>query len=425
MNSVTHWVIENVLVYSTLLQLCIIIAAFIIARISAPFLQKRIEEGKKSPWFEKYFPRLAHTILPLALPVIWLILQWLSVFIAEAAGWSSHLIESTVSLLTAWVIIRMVTSIFGDPAWSRLIAYSAWTVAALNIVDLLDVTISFLDGLAIQMGDIRISLLGVGKAALALIIMLWMAGYISNLLDRRISAFTSMTPSSRVLFRKLFRIGLFAFAVVLALESVGIDLTAFAVFSGAVGLGIGFGLQKVFSNLISGVILLLDKSVKPGDVIAIGETFGWINSLGARYVSVITRDGIEHLIPNEELISQRVENWSYTNRLIRLRVPIGVAYTSDIHEAIEVAIQSTHGLERVLVDPPPVCHLIGFGDNAVNLELRVWIQDPQKGVTNVKNEILLRIWDLYKEHGIEFPFPQRDLHLKSAVPLTITPSAET
>ena len=139
----------------------------------------------------------------------------------------------------------------------------------------------------------------------------------------------------------------------------------------------------------------------------------------ARYVSVITRDGTEHLIPNEELISQRVENWSYTHRLVRLRSPIGVSYGSNIRKAIEVATEAAGENERVLGDPEPVCHLLGFGDNAVNLELRIWIKDPQNGLTNVKSQVLLEVWDRFHDHGIEFPFPQRDLHLKSAVPLKI------
>ena len=168
----------------------------------------------------------------------------------------------------------------------------------------------------------------------------------------------------------------------------------------------------------------MDRSVKPGDVIAIGDTFGWINTLGARYVSVVTRDGTEHLIPNEELISQRVENWSYSNKLVRQKIPIGVDYGTDIHKARELAVQAVQGIERVLMEPKPVCHLIEFGDNAVSLELRIWISDPQNGVANVRSEVQLKIWDLYHEHDVVFPFPQRDLHLKSAIPLTVEMSSE-
>ena len=197
-------------------------------------------------------------------------------------------------------------------------------------------------------------------------------------------------------------------------------LTALAVFGGAIGLGLGFGLQKVISNLVSGMILLMDKSVKPGDVIAIDDTFGWINRLSARYVSVITRDGTEHLIPNEDLISQRVENWSYSDSLIRLKLPIGIAYESDVPKAMSLAVDAATGVNRVLVTPKPVCRLMNFGSDSVELELRVWIDDPERGVANVRSDVLLNVWNAYHDGGIEFPFSQRDLHLRSSVPLDVT-----
>jgi len=221
------------------------------------------------------------------------------------------------------------------------------------------------------------------------------------------------------LIGKLVRVLLIIIAVITALESIGIDLTALAVLGGAIGLGIGFGLQKVISNLMSGIILLMDKSVKPGDVIAIDNTFGWINRLSARYVSVITRDGIEHLIPNEDLISQRVENWSYSDSLIRLKLPIGISYESDVPLAMKLAVEAAETVPRVLDKPAPVCRLMNFGDDSVELELRVWIDDPQKGVVNVRSEVLLNIWNIYHEQGIEFPFSQRDLHIRSSVPLDV------
>jgi small-conductance mechanosensitive channel len=219
----------------------------------------------------------------------------------------------------------------------------------------LDPTIEVLDSMALQFGSFRMSVLGVAKAVIAVGFLVWLAGVVSGLVERRIAAMPRVSPAAGVLLGKLFRIAVYTLAVVMGLDAVGIDLTAFAVFSGAVGLGIGFGLQKVFSNLISGLILLMDRSVKPGDVIAIGDTYGWINSLGARCVSVITRDGTEHLIPNEELISHRVENWSYTNRLIRLRMPIGIDYESNVRQAIGLATEAALKVNRVLQKPGPVC----------------------------------------------------------------------
>lgn len=413
------WVIANVFVVAPLLQLITIGVVFLVVRFAAPRVERLFDLVKASGGYERQTQNIIRVLKPLTLPVLWIILQSVSVLIAQNAGWSSHLLESAVSLLTAWIIIRLATSFVADPGWSKAIAIAAWSLAALDIVGLLDPTLSVLDNMAMTFGETRVSVLDVGKALIALAVLFWLAGFTSKVMERRISRMSSLTPSVQVLFGKLLKITLFVIAFVLAMNTVGIDLTAFAVFSGAVGLGLGFGLQKVVSNLISGVILLLDKSVKPGDVIAIGQTYGWINSLSARYVSVITRDGTEHLIPNEELISQRVENWSYTDQLVRQRLPIGVSYSSDVRKAIELAIEAASAEDRVLDNPGPVCLLKGFGDNSVDLELRVWLRDPQNGLANVKNLILLRIWDLYHEHGIEFPFPQRDLHITQPVPVKI------
>ena len=248
---------------------------------------------------------------------------------------------------------------------------------------------------------------------------MWIANALSRMVENRLGKISHLTPSQQVLFGKLTRVLFIAVAILVAINSVGIDLTALAVFSGAVGLGVGFGLQKVVSNLISGVILLMDRSVKPGDVIAINDTYGWINAIGARYVSVITRDGIEHLIPNEELISRPVENWSYSNRLVRQRLPIGVSYESDIKKAIALAEQAAGEFDRIKTSPEPKCLLKGFGESSVDLELRIWIEDAEKGLSNIKSEIYLRIWDLFHENDIEFPFPHRDIKIRGAVPVRI------
>jgi small-conductance mechanosensitive channel len=311
------------------------------------------------------------------------------------------------------VIIGVLSGFVRDPIFSRFVALTVWVIAALNILGWLDAAIALLDSVAMSFGDLRISLLVVIKAVLSLAVLLWVATLVSAILERRIKGSPNLTPSVKVLFSKLLQITLIFFAFVAALSSVGIDLTAFTVFGGAVGVGIGFGLQKIVSNLISGIILLLDKSIKPGDVITVGDYYGAVNSLGARYVSVITRDGIEHLIPNEDLIVNRVENWSYSDNNIRLKAPIGVHYKADIHRARELCLQAASAVTRVLSDPPPVCLLRGFGDSSVDLELRFWICDPQNGRANVTSEVLFGVWDRFRENGIEIPYPQRDIHVRT------------
>jgi len=410
------WAQDNIFVLGAAIQFAVILFAFVVAWATAPALRKGMETPIEVSWYKRFGKPVAEAVVPLAMPVVWLVVQWFSVMAAEYAKWPHHLISVVVSLLTAWVVIRLATVLIRERTWSKVIAVIAWTVAALNITALLDPTIEVLDTMALQFGTFRISVLGVAKAFIAVGVLVWLAGVMSGLVERRLAAMPKVSPAAGVLLGKLFRIAVYTLAVVMGLDAVGIDLTAFAVFSGAVGLGIGFGLQKVFSNLISGLILLMDRSVKPGDVIAIGDSYGWINSLGARCVSVITRDGTEHLIPNEELISQRVENWSYSNNLVRLKLPIGIDYESDVRKAIALAVDAAKEVSRVLSHPPPVCQMRGFGDNSVDLELRIWLNDPQNGIGNVSSEVLLRVWDSYKAGGIHFPYPQRDIHIRSLPP---------
>ena len=416
---VTGWAHENVFVLSAASQALVVLVAFLVAWGLRGRAQHWLEVPWPVSWYDRFGRPIIDALIPLTLPVLWLIGQWFSVFAAERAEWPHHLITIVVSLLTAWVVIRLAATLIRNKTWSRAITIVAWAIAALSITDLLDPTMGVLDAMALQVGEVRLSVLGAIKALIALGVLLWLAGFAATLVERRMTAMPGIPAATGVLFGKLFRIGVYALAVIVGLETVGIDLTTFAVFSGAIGLGIGFGLQKVFSNLISGLILLMDRSVKPGDVIAIGDTFGWINSLGARYVSVITRDGTEHLIPNEELISQRVENWSHSNDLVRLKLDIGIDYDSDVRKAMDLAVEAAATVERVLDNPGPVCRVMEFGSDSVNLQLRVWIRDPRRGVVNVTSDVFLGVWDLYREHDINFPFAQRDLHIKSSIPLSV------
>jgi len=404
-----EWTLANVLVLGTALQLVASAAVLGLAVLIARKLRPRIAAMRPKP----ALARLHAALLDLLLPLIWLIAQWLATLTAQTMAWPSYFLELVATLLTAWAIISLVSRLARDPWWARIIAWTAWSIAALNILNLLEPVIAILDSAAVTFGALRISIYTVVKSTLALAILLSVALYVAGLLESRIRTARNLSPSVQVLFSKSLKIVLISLAVVIAIRSVGIDLTALAVLGGAVGLGIGFGLQKVISNLISGVILLIDKSIKPGDVIAVGNTYGWVSGLGGRYVSIVTRDGIEHLIPNELMITQTVENWTHSDNHTRLKVPIGVHYNCDVRLAIDLCIQAATETERVLQNPEPKCLLIGFGDSAVDLELRFWIQDAQNGVRNVRSDVLLKVWDKFHEHGVEIPYPQRDLHIRS------------
>ena len=238
-----------------------------------------------------------------------------------------------------------------------------------------------------------------------------LARFTARVTSARVRSNEDLSPSMQVLVVKFSQVLLYGAAFFIGLRTVGVDLTGLAVLSGAIGVGLGFGLQKVVSNLVSGIIILLDKSIKPGDVISLGETFGWINSLGARYVSITTRDGREYLIPNEDLITGQVVNWSHSNDFVRLDIYFGTAYGDDPHLVRKVAIDATSGVPRVLSSKPPVCHIVGFGDSSVDYILRFWIKDPTQGLTNIRGNVYLALWDAFQEHGISIPFPQREVRM--------------
>jgi small-conductance mechanosensitive channel len=321
----------------------------------------------------------------------------------------SYLIGVSISLATAWVAISILAALIRNHFINRVVAISAWTIAALSILGLLGETTRWLDAVAIVVGGLRISLLLLLKTSFLLLLTLWAAIVASNILDRQVRNVADLTPSIQVLIAKLIRLTLVTLAILVVLSSVGIDLSALAIFSGAVGVGVGFGLQKIVSNLVSGIILLADKSIKPGDVISVAEEFGWVDAMGARYTSVVLRDGREILIPNEDLVTQRVVNWSHSNQRVRLDVSFGVAYASDPHAVRRIAAAAAATVARVLSHPEPLCHLVKFNDFSLDFLLRFWIEDPIEGVTNVRGAVMLALWDAFKRDGIEIPFPVRDL----------------
>lgn len=409
------WFGAEVLTLDALVQIATVPLAVLLARALAPRLSAWLVRVVNWHAAEGTFRPLRDALIACTLPLLWLGFQILFLAVILRMGLAHHVLDIVVRLLLAWIIIRLATALIRNHAAARGIRLVVWTIVALDITGLLDMAMAFLDSLAFSFGAVRISLLGVLRGALALAVLLWVAAVATRLIERRLRRTTSLTPTVQVLFAKLAKIGLMAFAVLVALNWIGVSLTGFAIFSSAIGLGLGFGLQKVVSNLVSGVILLLDRSIKPGDVIVIGDTYGWINALAARYVSITTRDGTEYLIPNEELITQKVENWSHSNNLVRLKAPVGVAYNTDVPRAIALCIEAARETPRVLDNPQPICLLRGFGDNSVDLELRFWISDVPNGVANVTSEVLLRVWQKFHDNGVEFPFPQRDVHVKEPV----------
>ena len=388
--------------------LVVLLVSFILAAILKATLYKKL--GKvSSPW-------VSNTLVPafaaLTMPSAYVLLCAMVKGNILQRGIDDVLLSPASNLAVGWFLVVMVNRMTQEPFWQKLLGTIIVIITLLGISGLLEPTTRGLDSIVIPLGTLNITLLGIVKGLFMLLFLVWMSVRLSGAAESQMHKMPNITPSMEVLFSKILKVVLISLSILIGLQSIGIQLSSLTVLGGAIGLGLGFGLQKVISNLISGVILLLDKSIKPGDVISIGNTYGWINKLSARYVSVITRDGRENLIPNENLITNEVENWSFSDTKVRLRCPIGISYDADVRQAIELCKQAALNCDRVLKDPAPQCPVKGFGDNSVDLELRFWIKDPAKGVTNIKSLVYLAVWDLFHEHGIEIPFPQRDIHIR-------------
>lgn len=278
--------------------------------------------------------------------------------------------------------------------------------------------VNTLDSLALQVGTTRVSVWDLLVVVLVITMVLVGAWFVSRLARRLLAKVTRLDIAQQLLADKLVSLFVWIVAVLIGIDVLGINLTAFAVFSGAFGLAIGFGLQKTFGNLIAGIILLLDKSIKPGDVITVADqsgqvTFGQIRKIGIRAVSLTTRDQKEYLIPNENLMINQVENWSYSSRNVRIQVPVGISYKADIAQAEQLMLEAARAAKRVLEVPPPTVWMDSFGDSSVNFVIHCWIKDPEEGVGNVRSEVLKKLWWLFKDAGIEIPYPQRDVNLRN------------
>lgn len=405
--------------YQFLILVGLVLAAHLISRALAP-LVSGVGRGTPHP-----LTATITAIIDRRRAILLALLLWITVLTLREVTWPSRSFYLTIcaNLVTAWFIISLLTRLIRNRLLGRALAIGIWSIAALNITGILPAVLDALESASFGIGERQVSLLAIANGLIMAIVLIWIAVLVSRLVERRILSTPDLAPATQVLLSKLFRIAVLTGAVVIALDLTGIDLTALAVFSGAVGLGLGFGLQKVVSNLISGFILLTDKSIKPGDVISLGETFGWINKLNARYVSVITRDGREFLIPNEDLITNQVINWSYSDRNIRLEIGFGVSYDSDPHLVRRIAVEAASGVDRVLPSPAPVCHLTDFGDSSIDFVLRFWIIDPAEGVVNIKGKVFLALWDTLKQHDVRIPFPHREVILRE--PLRAASPPET
>jgi small-conductance mechanosensitive channel len=408
------------------LQFGLILAAAGIALAAGAAIRSRVDMDKLGNGWPLPLRLFMHVLIGSAPTAVFAVLVMVARVIMWHTTWPSrsYLLMVSAKLALAWIAIRLVTSTLRNPFIVRVLSISAWVVAALSIIGELDPTIDALDSVEVVLGGFRLTPLILIKLGVLLIVTLWLTNIASNVAEGWIARSSDLTPSVQVLLVKMIRLGLMITAVAVAVSAVGINLSALAIFSGAAGVGIGFGLQKIVANFISGIILLADKSVKPGDLVTIGDSTGRINEMKTRYISVAAGDGREFLIPNEDLVTQKVVNWTYTDKNTLVKVNFGTNYDADPRLVCKLAVDIAATAPRAIKSKPPNCLLTEFAEAGMKFSLTFWIADPD-GMDNVKSEVMLALWDAFKHEGIQVPYPVREIRVRGALPVETTAETST
>ena len=404
------------------LQFGLILTAAGIAFIAHRALHARIDAASVAKRWPPPLRRLARVLVASCSTVVFAVLVIAPRIAMYHSTWPSrsYMLVVAAKLALAWLIIRLVTSVIRNAFIVNLVSFLAWLIAALSIINQLDPAIDALDSVSVVLGGLRLTPLLAIKACLLLVAALWLTNVASNFAESRINQSTDLTPSIQVLLVKMIRMGLLVVAIAVALSAVGIDLSALAVFSGALGVGIGIGLQKIVANFISGIILLADKSVKPGDLVTIGDSSGRISAMKTRYISVAAGDGREFLIPNEDLVTQKVTNWTYTDKNTLVKVNFSTNYESDPRLVCKLAIDIALATPRAIKSRTPSCILVEFTETGMKFSLTFWIADPD-GMDNVKSDVMLSLWETFKREGIRVPYPVREIRVRGgALPVDTT-----
>jgi small-conductance mechanosensitive channel len=334
----------------------------------------------------------------------------------------SRIVDLAITLAGLMLLIRlavyMVRVSLGNrtKGWGNVITFVIWALLALQVLGWFDPVVQALDSVGIKAGKTRITLWSVLKILFTVGAFILVAVWIARWFERRLMSMQGLALSMRIGIAKFTQAFLIGLSILLGLNAAGLDLTTLNVLTGAIGIGLGFGLQAIAANFVSGFVLLMDRSIKPGDVISFTGTtgtstegFGWVQELRGRYVVVRDRDGVETLVPNQHLITNPVINWSYTDPRVRLKLPVRVSYKDDPEIALAVLLKAVEANKRILREPTPVSRMMGFNDYGFDLELRFWISDPQEGVNNVRSDVNRAIWRLFKENGITIPVAQREV----------------
>jgi small-conductance mechanosensitive channel len=410
---------RNVLIEIGSVALCLLAGWLAGVALRNRYRQRLVSEPTALTW--NYFAAQGSVVI---LPVIMALFLVVVARGLMAAHLDVSVMDAAAHLIGAYIVVRLGVLLFaaslGNKSWMQhwetRLALFIWLAIAAEYLGWLDPIIAGLDSIGIATGKNRVTVWSVLKLLFTLTLFVLVAAWISRWVERRLKRLSNLAPSTRIGIGKFANAFLIGLSILMGLNAAGVDLTALTVLTGAIGLGLGFGLQSIAANFVSGFVLLMDRSIKPGDVISLSgqsgtstENFGWVQELRGRYVVVRDRDGVEMLVPNQQLISNAVINWSYTDPRIRLKLPIRVSYRDDPELALGILLEACEGQARVLREPAPVSRLMHFSDSGIELELRFWISDPQEGVNNVRSEVNRAIWRLFKEHGITIPVAQREI----------------
>ncbi len=327
----------------------------------------------------------------------------------------SNLVQLALFAEGVLIFTSLVNALSSKPLVRILGGSFASLLFAFHLFGLLSPSLAYLQSVTFKIGSTTLSLFGVIKAIFATAALVWGALGISGYLERQLKRQGQLKPSVRLLVSKALKTILMAFSFYIGLTFLGIDLSAFSIFAGAIGVGIAFGLQNILSNFFSGFIILVERSIKPGDVISLGDgkVYGVVDKLYARYVSVRTREGKEHLIPNQEIITNKVENWSYSDPCVRMEIPFRVSYDSDLELVEKLLVEIAINTSRVMKKPTPCIKFSSLIDNAVDLKLFVWVEDPKNGMSGIKSDIIFEVWKAFRAHGIRIPYPPREIYSKA------------
>jgi small-conductance mechanosensitive channel len=337
---------------------------------------------------------------------------------------NTGMLKLAITLLIAMAVIRLVVYalryIFVAGGWVRAmegaIATTVWLVLALHLSGLLPELLSMLNGVSFMMGKSEVTLLLILKAILIILLTLFGALWVSRMIENRLLGSQHMNMNLRVVLSKVVRIFFILIAVLMALSAVGLDITLLSVFGGALGVGLGFGLQKIASNYASGFIILLDESIHIGDIITVDTHYGVVSELRSRYLVLKKLDNTEVIIPNELLVANVMINHSMTDRKVRVQLAVQVSYQADLDLAMKLMVEAAKTQERVLQDPPPNALLKGFAESGIDLVMNVWITDPEQGTMSLQSEIYMDIWRAFKKHNVSIPYPQREVRILNATP---------